>query len=296
MKTKFSRRDFLRILKILFVSSLSLGPLALIYSMFGEPAWLDIEQVQIPLPYLPKSFSGLRILQVSDIHMGGWMNRQRLSEVIALAKKQKPDLVVMTGDYVMGHSWNKNLDEAAQDFVEEVSKLTENYLVLAVLGNHDHWTNAEKVRAMLNHCGVVELNNDVYSLRRGDDWLHIAGVDDVSENKDRLDDIYKLLPEAGVALLLAHEPDFADKSSRKNRFALQLSGHSHGGQVVIPFYGPLVLPSLGEKYPAGLYQVNNMLQYTNRGVGMTEPAVRFNCRPEITLLTLKCSNSKSGLQ
>ena len=140
---------------------------------------------------------------------------------------------------------------------------------------------------MLSNCGVVELNNDVYSLRQGDDWLHIAGVDDVRVNKARLDDVYKLLPEAGGAILLAHESDFADISSQKERFDLQLSGHSHGGQVVIPFYGPPILPYLGRKYPSGLYNVRGMWQYTNRGVGMIEPAIRFNCRPEITVLTLR---------
>ncbi len=287
MKIKLSRRDFLHILKTIFLSLFSLAPASLLYSIFGEPMWLDVEQVDVVLPRLPKSFSGLRILQISDIHIGGWMNRERLSDVIELAKRQKPDLVLMTGDYVIGRSWNENLDGAAQDFVEEVSKLTADYLVLGVLGNHDHWTDSVKVRDMLSSSGMIELNNAVYSLKLGDDHLHIAGVDDVREHKDRLDDVCNLLPETGAAILLAHEPDFADTSSKKDRFDLQLSGHSHGGQVVIPFYGPLVLPYLGRKYPAGLYRVGEMWQYTNRGVGMTEPALRFNCRPEITVLTLR---------
>jgi predicted MPP superfamily phosphohydrolase len=287
MTKNFSRRDFLRILRTFFLSLFSFGAGPLIYSIFGEPTWLDVEQVEIVLPRLPKSFSGFRILQLSDIHIGGWMNRERLSDVIELAKEQKPDLVVMTGDYLIGHSWTDNLDEAIRDFIEEVSKFTADYPVLAVLGNHDHWTNSDKVRAMLSSCGVVELNNDMHSIKRGDGQLHIAGVDDIREHKDRLDDVYKLLPETGAAILLAHEPDFADISSQKARFDLQLSGHSHGGQVVIPFYGPIVLPDLGQKYPSGLYKVGDMWQYTNRGVGMTEPAVRFNCRPEITVLTLR---------
>jgi uncharacterized protein len=287
MTNKISRRDFLRIIKTIFLSSFTFGSGSLMYSIFGEPIWLDVEQVEIVLPRLPKSFSGLRILQISDIHIGGWMNRERLADVIELAKRQKPDLVVMTGDYVNGHHWAGNLDDAARDFVEEVSKLTADYLVLAVLGNHDHWTNAGKVRAMLADSGVVELNNDVYSLKQGDDQLHIAGVDDAQENKDRLYTVNKLLPEAGGAILLVHEPDFADISSEEDRFDLQLSGHSHGGQVVIPFYGPIILPHWGRKYPSGLYKVGKMWQYTNRGVGMTEPSVRFNCRPEITVFTLR---------
>jgi predicted MPP superfamily phosphohydrolase len=287
MKKILSRRDFLRILKTIVLSFVSLGSGSLVYSVFGEPMWLDVEQVEIVLPRLPKAFLGLRVMHISDIHIGGWMNRERLSDVIQLAKRRKPDLVLMTGDYVIGHSWNENLDDAAQGFVEEVSKLTADCLVLGVLGNHDHWTNAEKVRAMLSNCGVFELNNSVYSLRRGNERLHIAGVDDVRENKARLGDVCKLLSDEGGTILLAHEPDFADISSQKGLFDLQLSGHSHGGQVVIPFYGPIILPYLGRKYPSGLYKVGGMWQYTNRGVGMTEPAVRFNCRPEITIFTLK---------
>jgi predicted MPP superfamily phosphohydrolase len=287
MKTKFSRRDFLHVLKTIFLSLLSLGSGSMMYGILGEPVWLDVEQVEIVLPRLPRSFSGFRIIHISDIHIGGWMNRKRLSDVIELAGKQKPDLVVMTGDYVIGRSWDKDLDDAADDFVKEVSRLTADYLVLGILGNHDHKMNVEKVREMLSNCGVVELNNDVYSLRQGDDCLHVAGVDDVRMKKARLDHVCELLPETGGAILLAHEPDFADVSSQKERFGLQLSGHSHGGQVVIPFYGPLILPYLGRKYPSGLYKVREMWQYTNRGVGMVEPDIRFNCRPEITVFTLR---------
>ncbi|MBZ0286049.1 MAG: metallophosphoesterase, partial [Anaerolineae bacterium] len=86
---------------------------------------------------------------------------------------------------------------------------------------------------------------------------------------------------------LAHEPDYADISAATGRFDLQISGHSHGGQVVIPFIGPPVVPPYSKKYPLGRYQVGTMIQYTNRGVGMISPAVRFNCRPEITVFTLR---------
>jgi predicted MPP superfamily phosphohydrolase len=95
------------------------------------------------------------------------------------------------------------------------------------------------------------------------------------------------LPEHGAAILLVHEPDFADHSAASGRFDLQLSGHSHGGQVIIPFIGPPIVPYLAQKYPLGLYQVQNMLLYVNRGLGMARLKVRFNCRPEITVITLR---------
>jgi uncharacterized protein len=286
MNATKSLRYFLRKLRSFLLSIVSFDFRSLIYDIYGKPIWFVIEQVELILPHLPKSFSGIRVIHISDIHIGGWVNRKRLSDVVRVVIDQKPDLVVMTGDFVAGKSWSEDLDEAAQYFVEEVSKLTDDYLVLAVLGNHDHWTNAEKVRGMLSKSGVIDLNNDIHSLGRGDDLLHIAGVDDFWENKANLDDVYKLLPEDDGAILLAHEPDFVDISSREGRFDLQLSGHTHGGQVVIPFFGPLHVVELGRKYPSGLYAVGKMWQYTSRGVGKSFP-IRINCPPEITVFTLK---------
>jgi len=143
------------------------------------------------------------------------------------------------------------------------------------------------VQDALRRGGVRLLMNSIHTLERNGEQVHIAGVDDVYEYRDDLDAVMTQLPKDGCAILLAHEPDFADTSAATERFDLQLSGHSHGGQVVVPFIGPPVLPDLGKKYPSGLYQVGNMLQYTNRGVGTSIPPVRFNCRPEITIFTLE---------
>jgi len=117
------------------------------------------------------------------------------------------------------------------------------------------------------------LRNSIATLKRGSSELHIAGLDDVSQKMDRLDNIMESLPDHGAAILLAHEPDFADVSAATGRFDLQLSGHSHGGQIVLPFFGPPLLPELGQKYPSGLY--------------VTTINARFNCRPEITIFTLE---------
>jgi predicted MPP superfamily phosphohydrolase len=111
-------------------------------------------------------------------------------------------------------------------------------------------------------------------------------VDDVRHGDVRLNDVIAQLEENTPAILLAHEPDFADISAATDRFDLQLSGHSHGGQIVLPFYGPPRLPESGQKYPSGLYKLGNMLQYTNRGVGMDRLAIRINCPPEITVFVL----------
>ncbi len=243
--------------------------------------------MEISLPRLAKSFDGFRITQISDIHIGGWMNRERLSRVVDLVLGTNPDLVVVTGDHVFGHTWTSGLDAVVDDYVGELSRLAASYPILGILGNHDHWSDAGKVRAMLVRSQIRELSNSVFSIERDGEYLHIAGVDDVWVGAANLDKVLEALPESGAAILLAHEPDYADVTARTRRFDLQLSGHSHGGQVAIPFSGPPVLPDWGKKYYSGLYKVKEMWQYTNRGVGMVEPAVRFNCRPEITVFTLK---------
>ena len=165
------------------------------------------------------------------------------------------------------------------------------------MGNHDYMTDVDLVRRCLKESEVPELRNDVRTLWRGDAALHIAGVDDVMEGRSRLDLVLQKLPEEGAAVLLAHEPDFADVSAAAGRFDLQLSGHSHGGQVRMPFWGPVFLPPHSQRYSAGLYEVGSMLQYTNRGLGFVDARLRFLCRPEITVLTLRTpqtANSSGG--
>ncbi len=286
MNSTISRRDFLRIIKTVGATVFSIAATGY-YILEFEPEWLDVSQVEIPLSRIPKAFDGFRIAQISDIHMGGWMNRERLGDVLSLVRQQNPDLIVLTGDYVFGHSWSEALDVAAEDLVVELSALAAEYEVIAVMGNHDYWTDAVKVRGILSRCGILELKNDTHMVVRHGQGLCVAGVDDVSEGEDRLQEFFDKLPTEEDSILLAHEPDYADTATLAGRFGLQLSGHSHGGQVVIPFLGPPVLPLWGRKYPSGLYRVGEMWLYTNRGVGMTSPFVRFNCRPEITVFTLK---------
>jgi uncharacterized protein len=111
-------------------------------------------------------------------------------------------------------------------------------------------------------------------------------VGDVFEEEDDLDLVLTQLPPTGAAIMLAHEPDFADETAATGRFGLQLSGHSHGGQIRIPFINRGFRPKLARKYPIGRYQIGNMTQYTNRGIGTVKVYARFNCRPEISVFTL----------
>jgi predicted MPP superfamily phosphohydrolase len=141
--------------------------------------------------------------------------------------------------------------------IAALSRLAPRDASVAVLGNHDHWTRPDVIRRVLRTCGIIDLSNSVHTLSRGGAKLHIAGIDDYMVGWDRLDLVLKQLAQTnGAAILLAHEPDFADLSARSRRFDLQLSGHSHGGQICLPRLGPPFLPRYARKYPSGFYQVD----------------------------------------
>lgn len=248
-----------------------------------EPHWDEIEPIEMPLPRLKKEFDGYRIAQLSDMHLGDGMNRARLDNLVSKTNQVRADLVVLTGDFVSGDGarW-------ASDITASLSQLRARDGVLAVLGNHDIWADAKVIRRALRDAGIRELNNEVHVVRCGQAQTFIAGVDDPWYGKPDIERVLSELPEDGAAILLAHEPDFADAYSRYGRFDLQLSGHSHGGQVCWPGGIPIRLPGYGQKYPRGQYQVGDMILYTNRGVGSSGIPVRFNCRPEISVFTLRC--------
>lgn len=277
-----SRRGFLKATLQLTLSTALLGTGGVTYAKEIEPTWVDITHIRLPLSRLSPAFHGYRMVQISDLHADAWMTRERLLESVRLINQQQPDIVAITGDFVT---------HRAQDYADNLfyalRELQPRDATVAVLGNHDHWSKPEIIREMLRESGVYDLSNSVYTMQRGDEMLHLAGVDDVWVKQARLDQVLNQLPSIGATILLAHEPDFADTSAATGRFDLQLSGHSHGGQVVLPFVGAPILPPLGEKYPRGLYRVDTMWQYTNRGLGMVHPQVRFNCRPEITVFTLE---------
>lgn len=277
-----TRRRFLKLGLVSIAGTGFAGVGGYSYAFKIEPQWVEVVQIKLALPRLHAAFDGYRIAQISDIHMGTGMTRERLINIVEMVNAEQSDLVAITGDFVT----HGPIGQFTSGLTDALSQLAPKDAVVAVLGNHDHWTAPDAVRYILHDSGVIDVSNGVHTLHREDAEFHIAGVDDWWERQDRLGDVLAQLPESGSAILLAHEPDYADLSAETGRFDLQISGHSHGGQVVLPFFGAPMLPRYGRKYPAGLYRVGNMLQYTNRGVGTINPAVRFNCRPEITVFTL----------
>src|SRR6266498_536894 len=288
---KITRRGFLKFLGYGFIdlALLSMGGIA--YDMFVERGSFSVETIQLTLKRLPKVFSGLRIAQISDIHMGGWMNPDRFQQVANIIKAESPDLLLITGDFLLGHHFSDAEKQAIVDLIPILSSLAGSIPSFSVLGNHDYLTSSEAIRQMLFSCGITDLTNTVFTLTREKESLHLCGVDDIWKGAVRLDHVISKLKDDSIAILMAHEPDFADTSAATGKFDLQISGHTHGGQVNLPLLGPPVRPYLGRKYPIGLYKIGNMFQYTNRGVGMARLPIRFNCPPEITIFVLESDNS-----
>lgn len=285
-RRRLTRRGFL---KVAVRSGIGLNAVALGSMAYGkrvEPGWLDVSHHELRLPRLSPAFDGFTIAHFSDIHADEWMTPIRLRHIVNTVNAQKPDFIAVTGDFVSYFP-----KRFAHGLISELSRLRSKHGCGAVLGNHDHWSGATVIRDVIRQSGMIDLNNAVHTLRRGQETLHLCGVDDPWVGKPRPDLVLAKLPSQGAAVLLAHEPDFADAFAAPGRFDLQLSGHSHGGQVRLPGCSPWRLPAFGQKYHTGLYQVDDMKLYTNRGVGTIGLRVRFNCRPEIALLTLRTSES-----
>lgn len=255
-----------------------------VYARGIEPRWFDVKTIDIAIPKLDPVFEGYRIVQLTDIHArSGVMDRDMLERVARLANEQEPDLIALTGDYI-----TRTPDNAEEMLTHAFSQLRAKDGIVAIMGNHErgYGEDISPVERALQAGKAKILNNAIYSIDRQGSKLTIAGVDDVMFGLANLPKTIAQLPKTGTNILLAHEPDFADIAAASDRFGLQLSGHSHGGQVVFPFL-PRVTPPLGKKYINGFYQIGGMQLYVSPGVGTTGPAKsRFNCRPEISIIVL----------
>jgi len=281
MSPRLSRRRFVAYGAAALVSATGADALLV------EPHHPVAEHVEVRLSRLPDSFHGFRIAQITDIHFGPYMGKAGVEEAVRIARAFRPDLLTLTGDFV-SPPFGQSFGPAGAHHAEPCADVLASWKgvpMVAILGNHDHWNGADIVAGGLEDRGIRLLRNQSFAFERGRDRLWISGVDDVLENEHDLPKTLAAVPETEATVLLAHEPDFADEVAGFP-VDLQLSGHSHGGQVRIPGLGPIVLPPLARKYHTGLNRVGRLQVYTSRGLGVINPPVRLNCRPEVTLLTL----------
>ncbi len=237
----------------------------------------EICEYEVGLPGWPREFSGLSIVQFSDVHFAKQVPREYLKVIFEAAKKLKPDLFAFTGDYI---SFKKDIPGLKGLFNGFKAPLGVYFL----LGNHDHWADGPAVQKIIEDDGFRVLRNEVVYFKKKGKTLALMATDDywVGSHDDR-----PLLAASGDAkILLAHQPAHFPLAKRIGAH-LQLSGHCHGGQICFPILGPLIIPSVeGRKYAGGFVREGKTTLYVNRGIG-GYPPIRTLCPPEVVKLVLK---------
>jgi uncharacterized protein len=276
--TRINRREFLKRSGVTAITSAAV--IAGFNSIINDYDDLEVVEKHIYIKGLGNGLEGFKIVQLSDFHFMPLTRPYLIKKAIRLTNQLKPDLVVLTGDFI----WHE-LD-AIVDLVPLLAGLNPRFGIQAVLGNHDHWLNAEFITSELKKVGIDVLFNEIRTLSMSGDSFQIIGVDDGWSGKPDLMHSLGEVNDKMPGILLWHEPDLADQVPQDGRVSLQLSGHTHGGQVRLPGKGALILPYLGTKYDCGLYRFERMYLYTNRGIGIISVPFRFHCRPEVTSIIL----------
>lgn len=257
---------------------LSYGTLG--YSYFVAPFRFQLTRTSIFLPRLPPSFDGFRIVAFGDIHYNWRIKAQHVAQVVARANEAQPDVVFLLGDYVQ--------KQGKSAFPTGLGDLQARLGVYAILGNHDFLGRDRIVTAQLERIGATVLRNRSVAIEQGSERIWVAGVDDLRAHSANLSHALADIPADELKILLTHNPDLAARASRIHPYIdLQLSAHTHGGQVRLPIFGPPALPHHHKEWLSGLYCVNGMWLYVNRGIGMSSIAHRLNARPEVSLITLR---------
>jgi predicted MPP superfamily phosphohydrolase len=289
---KINRRKFL------YTGAVAAVGLAVSADGFAESNYPHVVRQQITLNRLPQAFDGFTIAQLSDFHYEHHFSAVPIRKSVEIVNGLRPDLTVLTGDFVTVPIFDRErfLRSSAETVLSCAAILGgiqgPSY---AILGNHDAEANPPLiVRALQDH-DIPVLRNRSLPIERGNGRVWLAGIDDLLRGTPRIQTTLQGIPPDETTILLAHEPDFADEAARFP-VDLQLSGHSHGGQVWIPGIGAPWLPPMSRKYPRGLYRVGNLTLYTNMGIGTIRAPIRINCPPEVTLITLRAGKGPSDNQ
>ncbi len=279
-----NRRQFLRVSAL--TAGLAIVPL--FAEIFTERYQVQVNRYRIPIPNLPPQFNGFTIVHLTDLHYG-LVPKSFVHNVVNKANSLKKDVIVCTGDFVHRRNNNREINGVWPILSELQAPLG----VYSVLGNHDHWAGADRSFYWLQRTGQ-NLRHEVRSFKREGKRLWIAGGGDLWEDHQSFDHILRNVPRQDCRIVLAHNPDSAD-TVFSERIDLLISGHTHGGQVCIPFYGtPPFLPVQNTNYNFGLKRSNKGLPlFISKGVGWGDFPVRLNCPPEIAVLELVNSKKKS---
>lgn len=287
MQKKISRRTFIKRAagSILTLSAATAG--GYYYAKEIEPRLLELNKIKIQHPDIPVGFDQFKMVQFSDTHLGFHYKLNQLTKIVNRINKLDPDVVFFTGDLMD----EPNKYQNSEEIIPILSNIRSKFGKFSIYGNHDHGGyGTDLYRDIMSNSGFTLLQNDHQQIQLLDgSSIHIVGLDDAMLGKPDIETAVSGIPKESYKILLAHEPDLAT-SAVQYGIQLQLSGHSHGGQVKIPFFGPLITPPFSELYYEGFYELehlnNDLTLYVNRGIGTTRLPFRFLSKPELTLLTL----------
>ena len=245
-----------------------------VYGFFIEPNMLTVKHYKIH----DSALKGIKIVFASDFHIKP-KQEKRLAKIVEMINEQHPDIVLSVGDFVSGHE--ENMTMPIDGIVKQLKNVKAKHGFYTVLGNHDWWINGEKITDTLTKNGIKVLANSNTKVNINGKDVYIAGVED---RTTRTSDIYRALDlTQNPVILLTHSPDVFPRVPKEVN--LTLSGHVHGGQVRLPLFGALVVPSnYGDKYSQGLIKEKGKQMIVTKGIGNSIFNVRFNCVPEIVVI------------
>lgn len=272
---------FFRIIVILLIVAVCLYT----YARFIEPNMLNVHYENISNKLISKNTGDIKILQFSDTHLSEYFTIEDLEKVVDKINEEKPDIVIFSGDLI-DHYYNYSYTGDVSQIWEVLVRINAPLGKYAIYGNHDYGGGAEKVyKDIMENSGFITLVNENFNLKEYN--LNIIGLDDSIFGNLDIEKLSELIDDNFFNLVVSHEPDIVDLMLEYN-IDLFLSGHSHGGQVHIPFIKS-ILPPLGEKYTKGLYEFENYRNttlYVNIGIGTSQIPFRFMAAPELTVFTL----------
>lgn len=268
------------------------------YAFRFEPQWFEVTEHEIPTRWLRKG-NRIRLLHLSDFHARP-IPLDWIEAAIELGKETKPDLILLTGDYV-----TDRVHPELGVYAKLIRKLVDVAPTFGSMGNHDggrwadlknRYDSSEILRGMLADAGVVVPHNAHVEQQVAGERVQIVGIGDHWAKEQNAPLAFKALPRQAdcLRIVMSHNPD-TKAILQYFSWELMLSGHTHGGQVVIPGFGPPILPVNDKRYYEGLHVYQGRRLYITRGVGGVMGGVRFNCRPEITVLDLVSGESPDEL-
>lgn len=277
-----SRRRFLQ---LVFAGAAAVPFAASAYGAVTAKIGRAVERVEMPVRNLPRGLDGLRIVQMSDIHCGSFTSEAQIRAWVDQANALNPDIVALTGDFVATRN------SEGIPFMSAIHGLRSKYGIFGCLGNHDMYTHAEEFfEDAFQKAGFKLLRNSNQYVEINGERLNVIGVDFI-ENQPKGDDptladVLSTIPLDGPTLLLSHNPNTFPDAARAG-IDVTLSGHTHGGQIVLKLGGILITPArIATMFVAGFFKQGSSNLYVNRGLGTTGPPIRINAPPEITLITL----------